>query len=275
MPTQPSLLPCHPMGNVGFPSASGLSGRFGSKLERRSIRSVKSPCWRGILVKAWRGVHGGAPWSAVMLVFAVIATTVAVAAAIAFWSKAIPALRPRRRSDRFIDRMRAATLQLIADGLALIAAMAAGYALIEFLLPHFDLAHAAASNSLEWLVVVGLYIIFGRFLVSPQAPENRLMPLPHAKRHFRLFVLYGMFGYLITPIVHFISQASDNKMGHSSLLSSAARLSRSTKFGGFGADGGIFRLWYCPLAPIRPIRAWCEGPALRCSRCCLSRSRFF
>ncbi|MBV9218590.1 MAG: mechanosensitive ion channel [Methylobacteriaceae bacterium] len=195
------------------------------RLVRREGEAISAlPAAAQDVTQAWGEVRNGSPWGAAGLLLVILVGAIATAIVVDSWLSAVARHRVEAHAPGFIARLGAAARQLAVDGAALALGIAAGRALIAILLPQTDLAHSAALELLEYLAVVGLYVLAGRLALAPQAPQNRLMPLPRAERHFWLFVLYGAFGYAVTPIVHLLSEASEHKAGVVGFLSLAGIL---------------------------------------------------
>ncbi|AMJ61607.1 hypothetical protein AXW83_15985 [Bosea sp. PAMC 26642] len=132
-----------------------------------------------------------------MLIIAVVAIAGAVATGMRMVVKPL-VRRPRdEATSDFISRLWAATAAAAPDIATLAAFAASGRLALDGLLPQADLARSIAQSALDALALFGLYIIAGRFLLAPQAPQRRLLPLPHAQWHWRMLLAYG----LIQPIL--------------------------------------------------------------------------
>lgn len=148
--------------------------------------------------QSWqRNLNGREGPTAGWRVFGIICLALAVALAFRiatarwFWRKRQPA------GPEFTPRLIASSWGLLQDTAAILLALAVVRIARNAWLPDSDLANIALSIGANGAAIGALYIAVGRFLLSPGAPERRIMPLPRAERHFRLLAVYSV----VTPLI--------------------------------------------------------------------------
>ena len=99
-----------------------------------------------------------------------------------------------------VQRFRAGLTVGLHDLLTLAAFWFTAKLLLGQLLPQADFAARIASNTVVGASYATLYIIVGRFLLSPGHPERRLLPLPRAERHFRLLIIFALLGNVLLSV---------------------------------------------------------------------------
>ena len=134
----------------------------------------------------------------------------------------------------FSQRVNANLLRLVADGLPQALFYFASAMAINMLLPQADIARTAAQLLRQSLGVTGLYLVAGRFLLSPGEPLIRLLALPRAERHFKFLALYGFLGAFTIASI-----------GLTSLVATNAQ-----------AAAGWFTLWGLLLLGVKLVWFW-------------------
>lgn len=147
--------------------------------------------------EAWRSADNASGWNAGGLVLAVVAAGLAAAAALHRVGRVLLGTRVIPRSDTFLDRLGSSTLILLLDLAALAAFGAVGHVALDLLLPKADFVRATAGAALDALTTTSFYLIGGRFVLSPEEPRRRLLPLPRAEWNFAFLAAYGISGPII------------------------------------------------------------------------------
>lgn len=107
------------------------------------------------------------------------------------------ARRLRPEGPEFTPRLIASSWGLLQDLATLGLGFAVLHAARKFWLPEPDLAHMVLRTIANGLTIGAGYLIIGRFLLAPGAPERRIMPLPRAERAFNFLILFG----ILTPVL--------------------------------------------------------------------------
>lgn len=107
------------------------------------------------------------------------------------------ARRLRPQGPEFTPRLIASSWGLLQDVATLGLGFAVLHAARKFWLPEPDLAHMVLRTIANGLTIGAGYLIVGRFLLAPGAPERRVMPLPRAERAFNFLILFGV----LTPVL--------------------------------------------------------------------------
>lgn len=102
------------------------------------------------------------------------------------------ARRQEPRGTAFTPRLVAASFGLAQDVLTIALTLMIVRVARNAWLPHADLAATALTMATNGAAIGAFYIAVGRFLLAPGRPERRLMPLPRAEHHFRLFLFYSV-----------------------------------------------------------------------------------
>ncbi|MET0605575.1 MAG: mechanosensitive ion channel domain-containing protein, partial [Beijerinckiaceae bacterium] len=97
---------------------------------------------------------------------------------------------------RTTSRLALSLRRLVADVSALVVAAALMRALTMWWIAPGQMADASVAAAWQSLIIAGLYLIVGRFFLSPGQPEARLLALPHADWHFRVLLIYIGFGQI-------------------------------------------------------------------------------
>ncbi|RDJ21330.1 mechanosensitive ion channel family protein [Bosea caraganae] len=132
----------------------------------------------------------------------------------------------------FTPRLVASLYGLLQDALMVALALGTLRLCSSFLLPEPDLAARTLRTAGNGAAISAAYMVLGRFLLSPGAPQRRLLPLPRAERHFKLLVLYALAGpFVIT----------------SAMIADTVARDRAAVTGFFAATGiaiTIFKVWW-------------------------------
>ena len=193
--------------SLAAPNTMLHSFRAGLAAGLNGIASL--PTLFGKFAQAWPAGPAG-DQGATFAFLVLIAVTVAVLVGLAArrMSKRFVA-QWQSPGNQFIDRLANAGLGLLADGIALAVFVATGHILLSLLHPHYDLAHEFADNVLNGLTGVALYLMGGRFLLSPDAPERRLLPIARPAWHFGMLALYAVSSTFMLQTVDLIWRLPD------------------------------------------------------------------
>jgi small-conductance mechanosensitive channel len=107
------------------------------------------------------------------------------------------ARRLRPQGSEFTPRLIASSWGLLQDLATLGLWLAVLHAVRVVWLPEPDLAHMVLRTIANGFTIGAAYLIIGRFLLAPGAPERRVMPLPRAERAFKFLIFFG----ILTPVV--------------------------------------------------------------------------
>ncbi|AZO77110.1 MULTISPECIES: mechanosensitive ion channel family protein [unclassified Bosea (in: a-proteobacteria)] len=107
------------------------------------------------------------------------------------------ARRLRPEGPEFTPRLIASSWGLLQDLATLALWLVVLHAVRRFWLPEPDLAHMVLRTIANGLTIGAGYLILGRFLLAPGAPERRVMPLPRAERAFKFLIFFG----ILTPVL--------------------------------------------------------------------------
>jgi small-conductance mechanosensitive channel len=130
----------------------------------------------------------------------IVLILIAAAAAALVWRAATRGWFARRlapKGPEFTPRLLASAAGALQDLTTAVVAFGLIRLGRRLLLPEADLASFTVDALVQALTYTAIYLVTGRLLLSPGAPERRLLPLPRAERHFRLLVFYALFGPLI------------------------------------------------------------------------------
>ncbi|MGO4174847.1 mechanosensitive ion channel family protein [Bosea sp. TAF32] len=189
--------------------ASALVDRFvdGVEYSGASIPSVTElPAdWERSWQRNLNGRDGPtAGWRIVGIVCLALAIAFAFRIATARWF----ARKRRPLGPEFTPRLIASSWGLLQDVATILLALAVARTARNAWLPADDLAMQALTTAANGAAIGALYIAVGRFLISPDAPERRIMPLPRAERHFRRLVVYSVLTPLIVTGILLANQVS-------------------------------------------------------------------
>lgn len=154
----------------------------------------------------------------------VLGFTLAVAAA-ALGSCAIGRLFNRQfqpASSNFTARLVASGYGLLRDAAALAIAFGLLRLWRRLFLPEFDLASQTLDTLGNGLLIAAGYNVVGRFLLAPNHPERRLMPLPRADHHFRMLMAYTLIAMIAASSVLLSERAGVGRAPVAGLFTIAA-----------------------------------------------------
>ena len=80
------------------------------------------------------------------------------------------------------------------------------------LLPEIDLASQTLRTLGNGLLTLCSYMVVGRFLLAPDHPERRLVPLPRAEHHFHLLAIYAGSAMVAASAVILSERAGVSKL---------------------------------------------------------------
>ncbi|WP_248308721.1 mechanosensitive ion channel domain-containing protein [Bosea sp. 124] len=149
--------------------------------------------WRG-----WAANRNGATGpSAGLRILAGVAIALAGALLFRLATAGWFARRMRPTGPELTARLVASAYGLLQDFACIALALALARLTRVFWLPDADLAMSTFRTAANGAAIGAAYIAVGRFLLSPGAPDRRLLPLPRAERHFAILTIYAV----VTPIV--------------------------------------------------------------------------
>ncbi len=102
------------------------------------------------------------------------------------------ARRLRPEGSEFTPRLIASFWGFLQDLVTLGLGLGVLHAVRMMWLPETDLAHMLLRTTANGIAIGAGHLILGRFLLAPEAPERRLMPLPRAERAFKFLACYGI-----------------------------------------------------------------------------------
>ncbi|TCR66484.1 mechanosensitive ion channel domain-containing protein [Bosea sp. BK604] len=160
--------------------------------------------------------------------------TLAVGAALLFrWaSRGWFARRLRPAGPEFTPRLIASSYGLVQDLLTIGIALGTLRLCGSLFLPEPDLASRVLRTVGNAAIISAAYVIIGRFLLAPDGPERRLLPLPRAQHHFRLLIVYAIFAPVVVT---------------SAIVAEWVALDRRSVAGLFALTGiaiTLFKLWW-------------------------------
>lgn len=148
--------------------------------------------------RAWsRNRNGASGWSATSRALLSVALAVGVALLFRWASRGWFSRRLQPAGPEFTPRLIASLYGLLQDLLTIGIALGTLRFCGSFFLPEPDLAARTLRTVGNGAAIGAAYMIIGRFLLAPGAPERRLLPLPRAEHHFKLLVLYAIFAPLV------------------------------------------------------------------------------
>lgn len=158
-------------------------------------RAVELP---GDIGRAWAANRNGltglsAGWRMLLILALALAAAALFRYATAGWF----ARRLVPQGPTFSSRLLASFYGLLQDAMTIGLALWVVRLLKAFWLPELDFAATTLSTCANGAAIGASYITVGRFLLAPGAAERRLLPLPRADRHFRIFAIYSA----ATPVV--------------------------------------------------------------------------
>jgi small-conductance mechanosensitive channel len=148
--------------------------------------------------RAWQARRNGlSGLSASMRLALTLALALAMAGAFRIASAGFFASRMRPKGPEFTPRLIASSWGLLQDVAMIVVALLVARTLRNAWLPEPDIAAATLTTVANGAAIGALHLAVGRFLLSPGAPERRIMPLPRAERHFGFLVFYSV----VTPVI--------------------------------------------------------------------------
>jgi small-conductance mechanosensitive channel len=100
-----------------------------------------------------------------------------------------------------VQKLRAALVVGLRDLLILAAFWLTARHTRNLLLPQADLAARICDIAVIAVLYVAAYLVVGRFFLSPDAPERRLLPMPRAEHHFRVLTVFAIWGSFSMAVV--------------------------------------------------------------------------
>lgn len=150
------------------------------------------------LSRAWKGNRNGVTGlSATGRLLLSLAAAVAVALLFRWASRSWFSRRLQPAGPEFTPRLIASLYGLAQDVVTIGVAFGTVRLCGWLLLPEPDLAARTLRTVGNAAIIGAAYMIVGRFLIAPGAPERRLLPLPRAEHHFRLLIAYGIFAPVV------------------------------------------------------------------------------
>lgn len=148
--------------------------------------------------RAWlRNLNGREGPTAGWRILGIICLALAAAFAFRVASARWFARKMQPAGPEFTPRLIASSWVLLQDVATVLLALAVARVARNAWLPEHDLANIALTTGANGAAIGAIYIAIGRFLVSPHAPDRRIMPLPRAEVHFRRLVAYA----ILTPLI--------------------------------------------------------------------------
>ena len=133
--------------------------------------------------RAWRGSRN--PALPLLLVLGLAALA---AAAVHAGARHLARRRLARPAGDFAERLSWAALRGGIDGAALLAFAVAGHVALSRLLPQPDFVRATGQALLDAVTLLGLALAGARFLLAPDRPARRLLPIARPSWHRRMLV---------------------------------------------------------------------------------------
>ncbi|MGL4727224.1 MAG: mechanosensitive ion channel family protein [Bosea sp. (in: a-proteobacteria)] len=128
-----------------------------------------------------------------------------------FFNRNIRDIDGDQANEGFLWRLRESALRLLCDLAALAVLFIVPPLLMKLLLPDMDMARRTAQVLISVLKAVGLYMAFARFMLSPDRPETRLVPLRRAGWHYRALIGYSIFGQSISATLALFGSIATDK----------------------------------------------------------------
>lgn len=148
--------------------------------------------------RAWsRNRNGESGLSATWRVLFSVALAVGAALLFRWASGGWFSRRLRPAGPEFTPRLIASLYGLVQDVLTVGIALGALRLCGSLFLPEPDLASRVLRTVGNAAAIGAAYVVIGRFLVAPGAPERRLLPLPRAEHHFKLLIVYAVFAPVV------------------------------------------------------------------------------
>ena len=179
-------------------------------LERGVTGIMRLPGLGGALDQKWQQdrVNATSGTDALMRIIAIVVGGLAAGLLVRRLTRAINrrwARPPGCLLDRFVIALRA----LLADGIGLGVYALVAFRLTNWLLPAEDFARFLARDLNHVVVSFGLYLIGARFLLAPDHPEQRLLPIRRPRWHYAMLRLYALSAVFIYATVFPIDAIGD------------------------------------------------------------------
>jgi small-conductance mechanosensitive channel len=141
------------------------------------------------------------------------------------------ARRLRPEGPEFTPRLIASSWGFLQDLMTLGLCLGVLHAVRALWLPEPDLPHMVLRTIANGLAIGAGHLILGRFLLSPGAPERRIMPLPRAERAFTFLAVYG----IVMPILLTVTVSLQHAAGPGSVVGLFALV---------GLASTLFKAWW-------------------------------
>jgi small-conductance mechanosensitive channel len=227
-PSQPT--PSEPRAGASLlGSVRDLADGFSAGLDAGAQGILALPRFTHTFAQSWQGMRNAASSLDALVRLAAVAGGALLAAVLV---RVLAGALPRRaHPDDFRGRLGAALVGGFYDALAAAAFAWVGAALLERLLPEPDLVRRIARDINHGVVWLALYWIGARFLLAPNRPDWRLLPIRRAAWHYRIILSIGLIGLFIYVTVDTIETVGD-----ASALAGWALLTTSTVL--------VIKLWW-------------------------------
>ena len=184
-------------------------------------------------VSAWEKNQNGreglsAGWRILAILALALSVGLGVRLACARWF----ARKRRPKGEVFTPRLIAAAFGLAEDVLTITVMLVIVRVARNAWLSQSDFAATALTVATNGAAIGAFYIAVGRFLLAPGRPERRLMPLPRADHHFRLFLLYSLAAPVVVVSILLSHHVSQGPLPVAGLIAIT----------GFGMT--LFKLWW-------------------------------
>ena len=164
----------------------------------------------GALAEKWQNDRSNAASSADALARIAAVLVAGVIAGLVVRGCVLAAIRRRPTPAAcFIDGFAAALRGLLAEGAGLAAFALVAIYVIDRLLPQADFAQFLARDVSRVAVSFGFYLIGARFLLAPDQPARRLLPIRRPAWHFRVVIIYALGAVFIYVTVLPIATLGD------------------------------------------------------------------
>jgi small-conductance mechanosensitive channel len=168
------------------------------------------PWLAGALVDRWQSDRLNAASSADALARIAAVVVAGLIAGLVVRAGVLVAIRrPATPTACFMDGFAAALRGLLAEGAGLAAFALVAIYVIDRLLPQADFARFLARDVSRVAVSFGFYLIGARFLLAPDQPARRLLPIRRPAWHFRVVTLYAVGAVFIYVTVLPIAELGD------------------------------------------------------------------
>jgi small-conductance mechanosensitive channel len=188
----------------------GLGDALLAGLDQGIAGLPRLPWLAGALAEKWRTDRVNATSSADGL--ARIAAVLVAGLIAGLLVRAVALVLIRRRAAPpacFMDGFAAALRGLVAEGAGLAVFALVASRLIELLLPQADFARFLARDISGVAVSFGFYLIGARFLLAPDEPARRLLPIRRPVWHYRAVTVYALGAVFIYVTVLPVAAVGD------------------------------------------------------------------